>query len=189
MLDPTKLGFRRLQMDDLPLMYHWLNTDFVNKWYGEARTPEEVAARYAPKINGDVPTDPYLILHDAAPIGYIQTYKIADWPDYSRCVQVEENAAGVDLFIGEQEYIHRGLGPHILRTFLREVVFADPGVTCCVLGPEPKNRAAIRAYEKAGFTYLRTVQLPDEAAPEYLMRIGREDAAQSSPRHGTKGLL
>ena len=40
-----------------------------------------------------------------------------------------------------------------------------------------RNRAAIRAYEKAGFTYLKTVEIPDEDDPEYLMRLARADLA------------
>jgi hypothetical protein len=31
----------------------------------------------------------------------------------------------------------------------------------------------MRAYEKAGFAYLKTVQAPDEEQPEYLMLLRR----------------
>ena len=48
-------------------------------------------------------------------------------------------------------------------------------VDSCIIGPAQNNHAAIRAYEKAGFKYLKTVSIPGELEPEYLMRIGRED--------------
>ncbi|MBI4642138.1 MAG: GNAT family N-acetyltransferase [Candidatus Tectomicrobia bacterium] len=79
------------------------------------------------------------------------------------------------MFIGEADYIHKGLGSSILRTFLREIVFATSDAVSCIIGPEPKNKVAIRAYEKAGFSYLKTIQIPDEEEPEYLMRIERAD--------------
>jgi RimJ/RimL family protein N-acetyltransferase len=67
------------------------------------------------------------------------------------------------------------LGSSILRKFLRDVVFANQSIDCCVIGPEPQNKAAIKAYEKAGFRYLKTVQISGEEQPEYLMRLSRED--------------
>ncbi len=74
-----------------------------------------------------------------------------------------------------EEYLYRGLGGEILRRFLVEVVFRDERVRVCVIGPESKNVAAIRAYEKAGFRFFKTIQVPGEPEPEHLMRIGREE--------------
>jgi RimJ/RimL family protein N-acetyltransferase len=96
---------------------------------------------------------------------------IADYPEYADPVAVDADAAGVDLFIGEAAHLHHGLGSHILRAFLREIVFGAMGAGSCIIGPDERNAIAIRSYEKAGFHYLKTVQIPDEDAPEYLMRI------------------
>ena len=175
MSDSNRIRFQKLSESDLALMHRWLNTDFVNQWYGKKQCSyEEVREKYLPRINGKAPTSSFLILYNDRPIGYIQTYRLADYPDYSQHLQVDENAAGVDLFIGEREYIHRGLGHVILGTFLREIVFASEEIDSCVVGPEPKNTAAIRCYEKTGFRYLKTVHVPAEPEPEYLMRIDRE---------------
>jgi len=175
-LDPAPLGFRRMQRDDLPLMFRWLNTPHVREWYAEpAGSLEEVTAKYLSRVDGSDRTDPYLILYRPRPIGYIQTYLIRDHPAYAAAVQVEDDAAGVDLFLGEAEYVHRGLGSHVLRRFLRDIVFANPEVGSCIVGPEPQNRVAIRAYERAGFRYLKTVSVPGEPEPEHLLRITRAD--------------
>jgi RimJ/RimL family protein N-acetyltransferase len=179
--DERALGFRRLAMEDLPLMHRWLTTEHVRRWYGEeGRSLEEVTAHYAPRIRGEDPTDSYIILYGETAIGYIQTYLIHDHPDYAKSVDVEERAAGVDLFIGEPDYVHKGLGSILLRKFLREIVFAKPETESCILGPQPKNAVAIRAYEKAGFRYLKTIQVPDEPKPEYLMRITRAESMSQS---------
>ena len=180
MLDPMLLSFRRLTAADLPLVHRWLNTEHVLQWYGVGSqkgpsTLEAVTTHYTPSITGQVPTDPFLILHAGRPIGYIQRYAIRDWPEYAAVVEVDEHAAGVDLFIGEPDIVHQGLGAHILTRFLREVAFPDPTIESCIIGPEPDNGVAIRAYEKAGFRYLKTVQDPSGEV-NYLMRIGRTKA-------------
>jgi RimJ/RimL family protein N-acetyltransferase len=174
--DYPRFEFRRLTEEDLPLLTRWLNAPHVREWwYDEPLELEGVCAKFLPKIRGEVPTHPYLVLADGRPIGYLQTYRIADWPEYAAAIQVEPGAAGVDLFIGEADCLHRGWGSRLLRQFVQEVVFADPEVMGCVVGPELSNRAAIRAYEKAGFRHLKTVAVPDEREPEYLMHLGRED--------------
>jgi aminoglycoside 6'-N-acetyltransferase len=168
--------FRPLAEDDLPTMVRWLNTPHVRAWWqNDPRTIEEARAKYMPRIAGTEPTSAYVILADGRPIGYIQAYTIADWPEYAGAINVEDGAAGVDLFIGEEVYVHRGLGAPILRAFLRDVVFGMPGVTCCVIGPSASNASAIRAYEKAGFRHIKTVAVPGEEDPEYLMRITMEE--------------
>ena len=173
--DPSRIGFEGLKGSHLPLVHRWLNSPHVSRWwYGEGSSYREVEEKYIPRIEGREPTEPYLILYGEKPIGFIQTYRISDHPEYAEQVQVD-GSADVDLFIGEKDFLHRGPGHHILRRFLAEVVFGDGETECCVIDPEPKNTAAIRAYERAGFRYLKTIQVPREPEPEYLMKISREE--------------
>jgi RimJ/RimL family protein N-acetyltransferase len=176
------LGFRRLETGDLPLMLAWLTTPFVSRWYplsgNEAVTADAVARKYQPYIRGERPTHPYLILRGGEPVGYIQWYLIDDWRAYAARVGAPQGAAGVDLFIGGPELAYRGLGSSALVLFLRRVVFAQSGVSCCVVGPSPDNKAAIRAYEKAGFRAWKTISGDSLDGAEFLMKIDRvEDAA------------
>jgi len=181
MPNADEIGFRPLAAADLPLLRRWLATDFVREWYDDGPPDEAIAREYLPKIRGEDPTRPFLILLGERPIGYIQTYRIADSPDYASAVRVDADAAGVDLFIGEADCIHRGLGAPILRRFLCDIVFAAADVGSCVIGPAAGNAIAIRAYEKAGFRYLKTVRVPGEPEPEYLMRIARADVVATEP--------
>jgi RimJ/RimL family protein N-acetyltransferase len=154
-------------------MHRWLNAPHVARWwYGDDASWRGVEEKYVPRIEGRDPVEPYVILHGDESIGYIQTYAISHDEEYSSLVGVE-GSAGVDMFIGEAAYLYRGLGAQILRRFLPEVVFRHESVAVCVIGPEPKNLAAVRAYEKAGFRYFKTIQVSGE--PEHLMRIGREE--------------
>jgi len=166
-----------LQRSDLSLMHKWLSAGPAQKWYGkgQASSYQAVADHYMPYIEGRKPTQAFLIRYDDQPIGYIQTYLIRDYPDYSSYVQVEEGAAGLDLFIGEEDFIHKGLGVAIIKKFLGDFVFVNPRVTCCALGPEPDNIGAIRTYEKAGFKYIKSIQLAEAEEPERIMVLKKED--------------
>jgi len=171
----TAIGFRPLERADLPRMYRWITTPHVARWWDPAPSLAAVEAHYLPYIDDPRLTQCYAILLDAEPIGFIQTYLIDDYPEYAEAVQVERGAAGVDLFIGEPALVHRGLGPQVLRRFTRTVIFANPDTSCCIIGPAASNAGAIRAYAKAGFHYLKTVAVPGETEPEYLMRLTRGD--------------
>ena len=174
------IRFRRLRADDLPQLHAWLNEPHVRAWYGrdEPSDLDHVVSEYMPLVDGSDPAEAHVILDGDRPVGYVQTYRIDDHPAYAAAVAIDEPAAGLDLFLGDPAYVHRGVGPLVIRALLREIVFAPRGgrdVASCIIGPEPANAAAIRAYEKAGFRYLKTIQVPGEPTMERLMRIARDD--------------
>lgn len=176
MLTPDKLSFRPLQHADLPRLYAWRLAPHVRRWWDAPASYDALIEQLRPRLSGQHPARPFLILYDAQPIGYIQYFPINAWDEYRAAIQVEEPAAGVDLFIGEPEYLHQGLGAPLLRQFLKEIVFADAAFVNCLIDPDPENAAAIKAYEKAGFHYLKTVYIPALNETQYLMRITRADA-------------
>ncbi len=174
--DSQPIEFRPLAMEDLPLLRRWLRAPHVRQWwYDAAETIDQVRARYAPRIAGGDPTRSFIIEHGGRAIGYIQTYRIRDYPEYDRHVCAPEDCAGIDLFIGEPEMVGRGIGTRVVAAFLRSLVFANAAIGSCAIGPEQGNRRAIRAYEKAGFRYWKTIVVPGETAPEYLMLLTRRD--------------
>jgi hypothetical protein len=100
------------------LLYEWLQRPHVKRWYTGHGTYEEVVAHYLPAIDGRDPTDHFVLL-DGCPIGMVQTYVVADFPEYARTVGVpDSDTAGVDILIGVEELTGRGLGEWILRSFV-----------------------------------------------------------------------
>jgi len=97
----------------------------------------------------------------------IQTYLVSDYPEWEEVVQVGADVAGVDLLIGEEELIGRGLGPQILAQFASEVVTARAVVATV----EEGNRRSWRAFEKAGFRHVCDVE--EDGQPSRLMRLDR----------------
>ncbi len=157
------------------LLHKWLNTDFVREWYGKGSTFEEVEEKYSKYVSQEKPTDAYIIKINNRNIGYIQTYLISDYPDYNEHVATGNHSAGLDLYIGEKDYINKGYGKHIIKTFLEDIIFTNPKIEDCLIGPEPNNIRAIKTYSNVGFKYIKTVQIPDDDEPEYIMKITRQD--------------
>jgi RimJ/RimL family protein N-acetyltransferase len=174
---PALIGFRRLQAADVPLMHRWLTSPGVARWYGDGTDQPYAAieAKYTPRIEGRSPVQPWLILFDGLPIGYIQTYPIAPFPEYAAHSGDDAGAAAIDMFIGEDGYRGRGFGATSLRAFLCEIVFADPQMTHCFIDPDPENAVAIRAYARAGFRALRRIDPAPPGEPCLLMRVNRDE--------------
>ena len=166
------IGFERLRNDDLPLVRDWLEREHVRRWWRDVI--EESIAEYEQAIAGLDPTDHNLIVVDGRPVGMIETYLVSDHPDWEQIVQVGEGVAGVDLLIGEAELTGQGLGPRVLEQFAREIVFAQQDRQACVAAVDKANRPSWRAFEKAGFRYVRDVE--EEGRPHRLMRLDRRYA-------------
>ena len=165
------IEFPPLRSDDLQLVRDWLERDHVRRWW---RDPiDEAIAKRLDGIEGDR-TEQYLIVVDGRPIGMIQTYLVADSPEWEQIVGAEPGLAGVDLLIGEEEATGRGLGPQLLEAFVREIVFARAGTNACVATVEEANRRSWRAFEKAGFRHVRDVI--EDGLPHRLMRLDRRYA-------------
>ena len=162
----------------------WLLRPHVRRWYDDVASdayPDDTIAEYRLAMSGEDPTDYFVVQLDGRPIGEIQSYRIDDHPDYAAELALGRPAMGIDLFIGEPELIGLGHGPALIRAFLRDVGFERYGVELCVIGPSTGNVAAIRAYEKAGFRFLKHYLEPEtREPPHYLMELSRAefDAAE-----------
>lgn len=167
------LSFRPLQPEDLVLLHEWLQRPHVQRWWNERESYEEVVAHYLPAIEGADPTDLYFALLDGEPVGFVQTYLVADHPDYAKVVGADDGAAGVDLFVADENLTGQGLGTSVLRQFVSEVVFSRPSTMHCVADPEVANAASIRAFEKAGFRVVGEFVDPADGKLHALVRRDR----------------
>ncbi len=172
-MEANNISFRKLEIEDLELLHQWLNEPHVREFYDKDKscTLEDVTKRYTPKTTGEEHSQSFIFSYQDTPIGYIQTYEVSDYPRYAKAVGFGEDTAGIDLFIGDPEFIGKGLGHLVLKKFIDEVVFSKENITNCIVGPEPNNKRAINSYGKAGFKYIKTTNVPGEAEPEYLMLL------------------
>jgi len=179
---PDEISFARLTAADFPLLHRWLNNAEAARFYGvgdESRknpTLEEVIAEYEPRLKPGAATHSFITRLDGRKVGYIQCYRVGDYADYEKAIDLGAEAWAIDLFIGEDARGY-GLGVRVIERFLAEQVFSRPAVTTCLLCPEPENERGIRAYEKAGFRHVKTVWVAEEKAYAYVMRRDRDQEA------------
>jgi aminoglycoside 6'-N-acetyltransferase len=162
------IAFEPLRADDLPLLREWLGREHVRRWWrdgGQSLQHAEDA------LAGRDRTRYFVIVLDGRPVGMIQTYLLGDEPDWAALVGEEADAAGVDLLIGEEDAVGRGLGPRVLQQFAREIVFANPETNAVVATVEEANRRSWRAFEQAGFRHVHDVD--EDGLPHRLMRLER----------------
>lgn len=158
-----KISFRKLKMEDLSLLHQWFNNQHVMEWYSKRpHSFEEVKQKYTPRIRGEQSVQCYIIECSKYSIGFIQTYILEEYG---------EQTAGIDVCIGEKEYLHKRLGPLIITQFLRKIVFADEKTGACIIDPEEGNKIAVKAYEKVGFQHVKMVQ--ENGETKYIMKMYR----------------
>ena len=144
--------FRPMTMADLPLMRRWLEAPHVREWWGE---PDTELGYIRDMIEGRDTTRPFIFSAGGEPAGYIQYWFIghhqnATWiADYPWLAELPADAVGVDLSIGDPNKLALGLGSGALRAFAEDL--ARQGHRTIIIDPDPANRRAVRAYEKAGF--------------------------------------
>lgn len=168
--------FRPIVPDDIATLHRWRNLPHVSRWWEPSKiTLDEAKAEYAHYMKPDHKVDAYIVSHEGRDIGYMQRWRVADFPDYKPYVPLTDAVQGLDVFIGEADLLHKGIGTRLIRAYITAYVFHDADVPAVIIDPLPDNKAAIRAYEKVGFVHERT--FTHDGIPVYLMRLKREDFA------------
>lgn len=166
------ISFRSMRESDFLMLHNWLRLIHVKEfWYqNESFTYKEIHKKYSKRIKEGI-IESYIIQKNNENIGFIQTYIIED----SSPFKVNDKIKGIDLFIGEVDYLHKGYGKLIINKFLRNYIFNDPSIRFAGIDPEVENLIAIRAYEKSGFKHVNTEYSKFNKNMTYYMILDRFD--------------
>jgi aminoglycoside 6'-N-acetyltransferase len=176
----TEVSFRGMAEGDLPVVAAWLREAHVQRWWKDP-APDNVEAKYLPRINGTEPTEMLIILWNGREIGIIQRYRMRDHPDWERSLASTgltfRSAAGIDYAIGVRDLVGRGIGSAVVAAFSGEVFARYPDVDQIVVTPQEANRASCRVLEKAGYRRAWTGMLdsndPSDSGPAALFVLER----------------
>ncbi|MGZ5659956.1 MAG: GNAT family N-acetyltransferase [Usitatibacter sp.] len=167
------IGFRRLGAEDLQQVFLWLIRPHVARGYAAAPSSfMEVVAKFGPRTRDDNVVRAFIVTVGGRDAGYIQAYDAGSFPDYAARCGCAAGTWCVDVFIGEPDFLHRGLGARAIDRFVREVVFAV-GAQACIAGPGEGSLAAIGAFERAGFRRWKLIA-SGEGEPECVLRRDRD---------------
>jgi RimJ/RimL family protein N-acetyltransferase len=146
------ISFRPVTPHDYPLLRDWMNRPHMREWWGE---PEEELGFIVDMVEGRDTTRPFIIVLDGEPAGYIQYWHIGHhqnetWvKDNPWLMELPADAVGVDLSIGDPENLSKGVGSAALEAFTAKL--RNDGFETIIIDPDPDNKRAVRAYEKAGY--------------------------------------
>jgi len=87
-----KLRLRPLVKDDFPLLVDWINAPHVAPWWDEPADIDLVKEKYQGRLAKYALTSVYIAELNHQPIGFIQCYRHADYPDWDKVVGIEKAA-------------------------------------------------------------------------------------------------
>ncbi|MEQ8308550.1 MAG: GNAT family N-acetyltransferase [Hoeflea sp.] len=169
---PDRIGFRPVTAKDYDLLEDWMGRPHWQEWWGDVETE---LGYVRDMVEGRDRTRPFLFLLDGRPAGYIQSWQVSDnlvEPWISKApwlIDVPADAIGVDLSVGVEADLGKGLGTAALKAFLRKLT--DEGHCNIIIDPDAANARAIRAYEKAGFVPLLVAPDPDSDQETLIMHL------------------
>ncbi len=152
-----KISLAPLDTTHFPLLLKWLETPHVKKFWDPhvTWTPSLIHAKYSDyvkgyKIEGGIAKRmrAFVICVDDVPVGYVQGYDAHDFPRSNPLMGLKNNLSAFDVFIGESDFLKRTVASKALELFFK---ILDEDYAYTFADPDPKNRAAIRLYQKAGF--------------------------------------
>jgi len=165
------ITFLPLQEKHFPLLLKWLETPHVKAWWDQdvVWTMDLIEEKYGSYVKEfkrvtlpegviEKPIHAFIMCMDGKEVGYIQYYNVYDFPreGEGELKGLPKSLASIDVFIGEEAFIGKGLGSLFMETFFKEYI--DPLYEACFVDPETLNIQAIRAYEKAGFEKVKTIK-------------------------------
>lgn len=159
-------SFRPVMRADLPMIKAWLKAPHIAEWRDD---PETEIASIEEHIDS-ISVEPLIIELNGRPIGYLQSYDPHMEDDHPYQDQ-PFGTLGVDFSIGVPELVGIGHGSAILRQFVEDLF--EEGALRVIVDPDPSNKRAIRAYEKAGFRPIG--ERHSEHGPALLMAVDAEE--------------
>lgn len=163
--ESEKIYFASLQDTYFPLMLSWLRMPHVKEWWSEdiEWNLDLVKSKYSTYLNGYKLVNgqqkaiyPYIIKFGERAIGYIQLYNVQDFHNLSELKDLPANLPAIDMYIGEPDFLNKGIGSRALRMFINQEA-SRLGKEVFVAADE-HNIPAIRMYLKSGFEQIKKVE-------------------------------
>lgn len=134
--------------DNYELMYKWCSQEFIYEWFEQRKLSlEEIENKYKNKLLANQ-QQLFFINYNDNKIGFVQIYKYDD--NKSKAFIKYDSIYEYDIFIGEPEYLSRGLGEKIVN-YVNNYIYENYLCDCIVLRPFKRNERAVKCYEKCGF--------------------------------------
>jgi aminoglycoside 6'-N-acetyltransferase len=170
----VSVQLRKATVADAPMLREWDRRPHVRAAVGviEGRPETESDWEWETQLPIEHDWREFLIAElDGVPFGFMQIIDPAReeahyWGD------VEANLRAIDVWIGPDAYLGRGLGTRMMRLALARC-FGDPAVDAVIIDPLARNTRSHRFYERLGFRFTEERHFGDDDCRVY--RLERRD--------------
>ncbi|RUR08644.1 GNAT family N-acetyltransferase [Legionella sp. km772] len=149
---------RPLEEKHFTLLLKWLQMPHVQQWWDKnvTWTEEHIKRKYSSYTRGyklvqnkTYPIHAFMIYSGAEAIGYMQYYNARDFPRSAPLDRLPKHLAALDIYIGEPNFLNKGLASEAINYLISH--YLKQQYTHLFVDPDLDNKAAIKAYTKAGF--------------------------------------
>jgi len=142
------LILRQLQPNDLKYFAQWWQDEELIKYTSgnfEELSDEQIKKYFEAMLNSKKDYH-WMIETEGQTIGHVNLSKRNIWYE-------------TQIIIGEKEFWNKGYGSAAIKQIVQKA--SELNINHIYLEVRPENLRAIRAYEKAGFTKIKTIKYPD----------------------------
>ncbi|MDN3504742.1 MAG: GNAT family N-acetyltransferase [Rhabdochlamydiaceae bacterium] len=142
--------------DQRELIHLWLQKPHISEWIhgsGLQNTLDDLDKSFIGKSE----TNYWIGSNDNQPFCFFIT-------------RSEDDAVALDVFIGEENYLEKGLAIEMFNQFIDQHFSSTHRL---FIDPEVANQRAVHVYTKLGFTILNEFIAPWNPVPHYLMELKR----------------
>ncbi|MEV0947054.1 GNAT family N-acetyltransferase [Rhodococcus sp. NPDC049939] len=164
--EAASFEFVRTTREHFPQLQRWLREPHVARFWNHDTSDASIERDFGGSIDGTEPSEDFLVLRHGAPFGFIQRYRIADYPEdlgiLTKLVEIPPGSISMDYFVGDRRNTGRGLGTAMISSFVRKCRLDLPDATSIIVPVAVPNQASWRALEKAGFRRVGEGFLPPD---------------------------
>lgn len=160
------------------IILNWLQKPHVREWFHGEGLQNTINGLRKFIENKTTSTKLWIAFFDGEPFAYLITSSVDAEKEksanshFSKWVEADKKMNTLDLLIGEEKYLGKGLASRLIQEFIStmlkdsDIIFIDPEAT---------NRKAIHVYEKVGFEKIDQFIASWHPVPHFLMILKRNN--------------
>lgn len=161
------ITLRPMTRADLATVRTWLGEPHAARWWTDPI--DQQCREFELALAGADPTVLLIVVADDRPVGLVQWYRWADYPEAAE-YDAHDGDVGIDYLIGDPRDVRRGLGTALIAAAIDEIRRHQPEAALLV-SVDVTNLASRRVLEKNGFVLVDERSIPSE--PEALSALYR----------------
>lgn len=164
-----KLSFLSLQLaTDLDTIFTWVNSQYAKTFWQMNGSVQALKATYKAVLENPH-AHAFMVLLNGQPVGQVDLYQVGADELKGHIESVNDNDCGLHLLMLPPKESKKNLALRVLQSFI-EWYFAHPAAGDLYAEPDMENATANLLAVKAGFNFVKEIQLSSKTANLYCIK-------------------